>query len=55
MKVQKLNQRHARWSLYLSRFDFALKHVTGKSMERVVLWQPLDTRSNNNTSGTALS
>ena len=34
MKAQKLNQRQARWSLYLSRFDFALKHVAGKSMER---------------------
>ena len=35
MKAQKLNQRQARWSLYLSRFDFALKHVAGKSMGRV--------------------
>ena len=35
MKTQKLNQRQARWSLYLSRFDFTLKHVAGKSMERV--------------------
>jgi len=34
MKAQKLNQRQARWSLYLSRFDFALKHVAGKSMRR---------------------
>ena len=34
MKTQKLNQRQARWSLYLSRFDFALKHVAGKNMER---------------------
>ena len=34
MKAQKLNRRQARWSLYLSRFDFALKHVTGKSMGR---------------------
>ena len=32
MKAQKLNQRQARWSLYLSRFDFTLKHVAGKSM-----------------------
>ena len=30
-----MNQRQARWSLYLSKFDFALKHVAGKSMERV--------------------
>ena len=27
MKVQKLNRRQARWKLYLSRFDFTLKHV----------------------------
>jgi len=32
MKAQKLNQRQARWALYLSRFDFALKHIAGKSM-----------------------
>ena len=34
MKAQKLNQRQARCSLYLSRFDFALKHISGKSMGR---------------------
>ena len=34
MKAQKLNQRQARWSLYLSIFDFALKHVAYKSMGR---------------------
>ena len=34
MKAQKLNRRQVRWSLYLSRFDFALKHVAGKSMGR---------------------
>jgi len=28
MKVQKLNHRQARWALYLSRFDFTLKHVS---------------------------
>jgi len=27
MKTQKLNRRQARWVLYLSRFDFTLKHV----------------------------
>jgi len=27
MKAQKLNRRQARWALYLSRFDFTLKHV----------------------------
>ena len=34
MRAQNLNQRQARWSLYLSRFDFALKHVASKSMGR---------------------
>ena len=34
MKAQKLNQRQARWSLYLSRFDFTLRHVASKSMGR---------------------
>jgi len=34
MKTQKLNQRQARWSLYLSRFDFTLKYIAGKSMGR---------------------
>ncbi len=34
MKAQKLNQRQARWALYLSRFDFASKHVAGKSIEQ---------------------
>ena len=34
MKAQKLNQRQARWALYLSRFDFTLKYVAGKSMGR---------------------
>ena len=29
MKAQKLNSRQARWALYLSRFDFILKHVAG--------------------------
>jgi len=32
MTSQKLNQRQARWALYLSRFSFTLKHVPGKSM-----------------------
>jgi len=34
MKAQKLNQRQARWALYLSRFDFMLKHVLGTRMEK---------------------
>ena len=29
IKMQKLNQRQARWTLYLSQFDFTLKHVAG--------------------------
>jgi len=32
MKAQKLNQWQARWALYLSRFDFTLKHVPGTKM-----------------------
>ena len=32
MMSQKLNHRQARWALYLSQFNFALKHVPGKSM-----------------------
>ena len=34
MKVQKLNRRQARWALYLSRFNFMLKHVPGSRMEK---------------------
>ena len=34
MKVQKLNRRQARWALYLSRFDFVLKHIPGAKMEK---------------------
>ena len=32
IKVQKLNRRQARWALYLSQFDFILKHVAGTKM-----------------------
>ena len=32
MRVQKLNQRQACWALYLSRFDFTLKHVLETKM-----------------------
>jgi len=35
MKAQKLNRRQARWALYLSRFNFTLKHVPGSKMEKV--------------------
>ena len=34
MKAQRLNRRQARWALYLSRFDFTLKHVPGTKMEK---------------------
>jgi len=34
MKVQKLNQRQAKWVLYLSRFDFTLKYVLGSKMRK---------------------
>jgi len=34
MKMQKLNQRQARWALYLSRFDFILKHVPESKMKK---------------------
>ena len=32
MKAQKLNQRQIQWALYLSRFNFMLKHVPGSKM-----------------------
>jgi len=32
MTSQKLNHRQVRWALYLSQFNFTLKHVPGKSM-----------------------
>jgi len=32
MKVQKLNKRQVRWTLYLSRFNFTLKHVPESKM-----------------------
>jgi len=32
MKAQKLNQRQTQWALYLSRFNFMLKHVLGSKM-----------------------
>jgi len=35
MSNQKLNRRQARWALYLSRFDFVLKHVPGSRMSKV--------------------
>ena len=35
MKAQKLNRRQARLALYLSHFNFTLKHVLGSKMEKV--------------------
>jgi len=32
MSSQNLNRRQARWALYLSRFNFTLKHVPGSKM-----------------------
>jgi len=32
IKTQKLNRRQVRWALYLSWFDFILKHVVGTKM-----------------------
>ena len=34
MMSQKLNQRQARWALYLSQFNFVLKHGPEKSMRK---------------------
>ena len=34
MKAQKLNRRQAQWALYLSRFYFILKYVSGTRMEK---------------------
>ena len=34
MKAQKLNWRQAQWALYLSRFDFTLKHIPGAKMRK---------------------
>ena len=34
IKVQKLNRRQANWALYLSRFDFTLKHVLDTKWKR---------------------
>ena len=35
IKVQRLNHRQVRWALYLSRFDFTLKHMLGTRMGKV--------------------
>jgi len=35
MMAKQLNQRQARWSLYLSHFNFTLHHKPGKSMGKL--------------------
>ena len=35
MKAQNLNRRQAHWALYLSRFDFTLKHVSGTKIGKI--------------------
>ena len=34
MKAQKLNKRQAKWTLYLLRFNFMLKHILGNKIEK---------------------
>jgi len=46
MTAKQLNRRQAQWSLYLSRFDFALHHKPGKSMGKP---DALSRRSNHGT------
>ena len=54
MKAQKLNHRQARQTLYLSRFDFILKHVPGSrigkadSLSRKPDWKVEVERDNKN-------
>jgi len=54
MTSQKLNQRQAKWALYLSQFNFTLKHVPGKSigkadgLSRRLDWQEGVERDNEN-------
>ena len=41
MMAKNLNQRQARWSLLLARFDFLLHHCPGKTMGKsdVLSWR----------------
>jgi len=54
IKAQKLNRRQAHWALYLSRFDFILKHVSeikiGKinGLRRRLDWKVGAENNNNN-------
>ena len=34
MNNQKLNYRQVKWALYLSRFDFILKHISESKIEK---------------------
>ena len=34
MSNQKLNHQQAQWALYLSRFNFMLKHILGSKMSK---------------------
>ena len=34
IKAQKLNRRQVRWILYLSRFNFMLKHISESKIEK---------------------
>jgi len=43
MTSQNLNYRQARWALYLSKFDFVLKHIPGSKMGKA---DSLSRRSN---------
>jgi len=35
MKAQILNRKQAYWALYLSRFNFTLKHVPGIKIRKI--------------------
>jgi len=54
MKTQKLNRRQAKWALYLSIFDFILKHVPktkiGKTdgLHRQLDWKVRVEKNNDN-------
>jgi hypothetical protein len=51
MTAKQLNHRQARWSLYLSRFNFVLHHCPGMSMgkcEALSQWADHGDGDNNN-------
>jgi hypothetical protein len=57
MTAKKLNCRQARWSLYLSRFDFIMHHRPGTSMgkcDALSWWADHDDKNNNNHNTTLL-